>query len=81
MSNQSHPVPEPCYQELFHREERYLAAQAEFMFVHVSLRTRRVSNIPQAALRRLGEIHAVHATFARPSFVGRSLGLSWKPDT
>ncbi|MGE0486925.1 MAG: acyl-CoA thioesterase [Gammaproteobacteria bacterium] len=67
------------YQELFHREQRYLAAQAEFVFVHVSLATRGVVNIPDAALNRLDEIRMAHADFARPAFVGRSIGLEWKP--
>lgn len=67
------------YQELFHREEGYLAAQAEFVFMHVSLRSRGVSNIPPAAMQRLAEIHAVHAGFQRPAFIGRSIGLDWKP--
>jgi acyl-CoA thioester hydrolase len=67
------------YQELFHREQRYLAAQAEFVFVHVSLTTRGVVNIPTSALDRLAEIASVHVEFARPAFVGRSIGLEWKP--
>ena len=69
------------YQELFHREQRYLAAQAELVFVHVSLESRAVTNIPEAALRRLAEIKAAHAEFERPRFVGRSIGLDWKPRT
>jgi len=67
------------YQELFHREERYLAAQAEFVFVHVSLSSRHVTNMPEPALQRLSEIRAVHAAFVCPPFVGRSIGLDWKP--
>jgi acyl-CoA thioester hydrolase len=67
------------YQELFQREQRYLAAQAEFVFVHVSLSSRQVTNMPEPALQRLAEIRAVHATFVSPAFVGRSIGLDWKP--
>jgi len=67
------------YQELFHREQRYLAAQAEFIFVHVSLRTRGVTNIPDSALARLAEILAVHERLPRPPFIGRAIGLDWRP--
>lgn len=67
------------YQELYHRDQGYLAAQAEFVFVHVSLTTRQVTNIPDGAMRRLEQIRAVHAAFERPPFIGRSLGLNWKP--
>lgn len=67
------------YQELFHRDERYLAAQAEFVFVHVSLKTRHVTNIPETALTRLAEIAEAHAGLPRLSFLGRSIGLNWKP--
>ena len=67
------------YQELFHREARYLAAQAEFMFIHVSLETRRVTPIPESARARLKEIAAVHGQAPRPRFAGRAMGLDWKP--
>ena len=63
------------------RQQAYLAAQAEFVFVHVSLRSRRVSNLPPAALERLAEIRAAHAALAQPAFIGRSIGLDWKPHT
>ena len=49
--------------------------------MHVSLESRAVTNIPEAALRRLAEIKAAHAEFERPRFVGRSIGLDWKPRT
>lgn len=67
------------YQELFHREQRYLAAQAEFVFVHVSLKSRGVTNIPEPALARLAEILPVHAALPRPGFLGRAIGLDWRP--
>ena len=67
------------YQELFERDERYLAAQAEFVFVHVSLGSRHVTNMPEPALQRLAEIRAAHAACVSPAFVGRSIGLDWKP--
>lgn len=67
------------YQELFHREQRYLAAQAEFVFVHVSLKTRRTVAIPDTAYARLGDIAAAHEALPCSPFVGRAIGLGWKP--
>lgn len=67
------------YQELFHRDQGYLAAQAEFVFAHVSLASRRTVLIPQTALDRLAEIAAAHAALPVPPFVGRAAGLDWKP--
>ncbi len=67
------------FQELFHRDKHYLAAQAEFVFVHVSLTSRGVTNMPGSAQQRLAEILPVHAALPRPAFIGRSIGLDWKP--
>ena len=67
------------YQELYHREQRYLSAQAEFVFVHIAFATRRAAVMPEASLKRLAEIHAAHARVPRPAFVGRPIGLEWKP--
>lgn len=67
------------YQEMYHREQRYLAAQAEFVFIHISFATRRASALPASATERLQEILAAHARLPRPHFIGRSIGLEWKP--
>lgn len=67
------------YQELYHREQRYLSAQAEFVFLHISFATRRASVMPEPSLQRLAEIAAVHGRVPRPPFVGRSIGLEWRP--
>ena len=67
------------YQELFHRERGYLAAQAEFVYAHVSLANRGISEIPPAALQRVEQVHAAHAELPRSAFIGRAVGLDWKP--
>ena len=67
------------YQELYHREQRYVSAQAEFVFVHIDFVTRRSSVLPEASQLRLAEIQAEHARVPRPAFVGRAIGLAWKP--
>ncbi len=66
------------FQELFHAEKEYLAARAEFMFVHVSLKTRKVITMPQTALKRLSEIESVHKTMVATKFIGRKISLDWK---
>ena len=68
------------YQEMFHREQRHLAAQAEFVFMHIAFATRRASALPPTAVHRLEVIHAAHARLPRPRFVGRAIGLDWKPN-
>jgi acyl-CoA thioester hydrolase len=67
------------YQEMFHREEGYLAAQGEFVFAHVSFASRRASPLPEAARARLAQIAAAHASLPQSSFLGRACGLAWKP--
>ena len=67
------------YQELFHRGQRYLAAQAEFVFVHIAFATRRATAMPAPARARLAAIAVAHASLPRPPFVGRAIGLDWKP--
>ena len=69
------------YQELFHREQRYLSAQAEFVFVHISFATRRAAVMPDRALLRLSEIRACTPVCrARLSSVGRSVSTGNRPD-
>ena len=67
------------FQELYHRNQRYLSAQAEFVFVHIDFATRRASVMPARAQQRLAAIQAEHTRVLRPAFVGRAIGLDWKP--
>ena len=66
------------FQELYHADQGYLAARAEFMFVHVSLKTRKVMDMPDKALHRLAEIQAAHEGLVSSTFVGRQINLDWK---
>jgi len=63
------------YQELYHLEESYLAAQAEFMFVHVSLVTRKMCDIPRESLKKLETVFESHKLYEEQSFVGRKISL------
>lgn len=67
------------YQELFHQRDGYLAAQAEFVFMHVSLSARGATPIPEASQARLTAIKVAHDVLDTPAFVGRAVGLDWKP--
>ena len=66
------------FQELFHAEKNVLAARAEFMFAHVSLRTRKASDMPVDALQRLSEIESKHKSLVDSNFIGRQISLNWK---
>ena len=66
------------FQELFNSDKSYLAARAEFMFVHVSLKTRKVFDMPQNALNRLAQIKSVHRPLVSSKFIGREISLQWK---
>ena len=46
------------FQRMYHAEENYLAATAEWMNLHVDLATRRVSAWPESVLRALAELTA-----------------------
>jgi acyl-CoA thioester hydrolase len=63
------------YQELYHETENYLAAQAEFMFVHVSLLTRKMIDIPKQASIKLKAVYDCHKNHKEISFVGRTISL------
>ena len=65
--------------ELRLRRQIALLAMVEFVFVHISFATRRATVMPDSAQQRLAEIQAVHAAVPRPAFVGRAIGLAWKP--
>lgn len=55
------------FQRMYHAEEKYLAATAEWLNLHVDLNTRRVSPWPEAVLQALEGFTAlqVDATFPR----------------
>ena len=64
-----------CWAEVFHAKDGWLASSAETLYMHISLQTRRSAPMPASAQHRLGEILPVHASLARPTGLGRSLGI------
>ena len=63
------------YQELYHASANYLAAQAEFMFVHVSLTTRKMCDIPDESLDKLEIVYDIHKHYEQRGFIGRKISL------
>lgn len=58
------------YHEMYHAEEGFLAATAEFMTLHVDAGARKVSPLPQAVQFRLGDMLASHDSLPRPEMLG-----------
>lgn len=65
------------YTEMFHATEGYLAATYESISVHMDMKLRKTSPMPEALARRLAEIKAAHDVLPRPWQVGHV--ISAKP--
>jgi acyl-CoA thioester hydrolase len=63
------------FQRIYHAEKGFLAATAEWMNLHVSLETRRVSPWPEVILQRLGELTAAQRGQTRPAEEGRQMSI------
>ena len=62
--------------ELHHAEDAFLAASAEFMFLHIDMATRRTAPWPTDVRARLDAIHAQTAALPLPERVGRRIGFA-----
>ena len=62
--------------ELQHAGEGWLAATAEFMFLHIDMATRRTAPWPTDVRARLDAIHAQTAALPLPERVGRRIGFA-----
>lgn len=63
------------YQALYHRDQGYLAASAEMLFVHVSFADRKSVNMPESSQSRLTEIATPHSKLPTPENLGRKIGI------
>jgi acyl-CoA thioester hydrolase len=54
------------FQRMYHEDEGYLAATAEWMNLHVDLKSRRVTPFPEVVLSALQEFTARQGVLARP---------------
>ena len=62
-------------QSMYHRDENFLAATAEWLILHVDLRQRRVATMPERLQSELNAILAVHKALPRPPETGRRITL------
>jgi acyl-CoA thioester hydrolase len=60
---------------MFHATDGYLAATNELMSLHVALETRRGAAMAPEILARLAAVQEAHDRLARPTQVGRVIGL------
>ena len=58
------------YHELWHADDGFLAATAEFLSLHVDMATRRVAPMPQTVQDRFATILAAHEKLPRPDKLG-----------
>jgi acyl-CoA thioester hydrolase len=63
------------FQRLYHAERGFLAATAEWMNLHVSLETRRVSPWPAKILDNLADIAERQAGQERPAEAGKKMSI------
>ena len=63
-------------QSMYHRRDRYLAATAEWLVLHVDLRQRKVAAMPDALQRVLSAILSAHAKLPRPPETGLHIDLA-----
>jgi acyl-CoA thioester hydrolase len=63
------------FQRMYHADEKYLAATAEWMNLHVDLDTRRVSTWPDAVLQSIGERASEQGASSFPVEAGRKMSV------
>jgi len=63
------------FSSMYHRDEGFLSATAEWLGIHVDLRARRSAELPDASLERLAELKSAHAGLPTPPQSGRSIGI------
>jgi acyl-CoA thioester hydrolase len=60
---------------MYHATQAYLAATNELMLMNIDLESRRSAQWPAWALERIEKMASAHASLARPSQVGRVIGI------
>lgn len=66
------------FQQMYHKEQGYLAATSEQLALHVDLSTRRSGAFPQHVLDRLDAMANTHLPLDAPSQVGHRIGIKRK---
>jgi acyl-CoA thioester hydrolase len=57
--------------EMFHADEGYLAATAEFLELHIDMNIRRVAPMPDEVLKRIEAVRDAHAILPLPEGLGK----------
>ena len=63
-------------QMMYHRQQGYLAATAEWLILHVNVRQRRVATMHDAMRAQLEAILAAHAVLPQPPETGQRIDLA-----
>lgn len=63
------------FASMYHRDEGFLSATAEWLGVHVDLARRRSAEMPEHSLKRLEDLRAAHAGLPRPAQAGHVIGI------
>ncbi len=66
------------FQQMYHKNQGYLAATSEQLALHVDMTTRRSGEFPQHVLDSLDQMSANHRKLAIPSQVGHQIGIKRK---
>ena len=66
------------FQQMYHKEQGYLAATSEQLALHVDLNTRRSGAFPQQVLDKLDAMATTHLRLEAPSQVGHRIGIKRK---
>jgi acyl-CoA thioester hydrolase len=69
------------YLEIRHATDGWVAATSENLSLHVYMGTRKVTPLPEDILTNLTLMREAHARLARPSSVGRTIGIPGKTGT
>lgn len=64
------------FQRMYHASQNYLVATAEWMNLHVNLKTRRVSPWPSHILANIGEYAVAQASSDVPQEAGKKMSIS-----
>ena len=66
------------FEQMYHREQGFMAATSEQMGLHVSMQSRRAAPFPDPVLERLEHLFHAHQTITPPDQVGHVMGIPGK---
>jgi acyl-CoA thioester hydrolase len=66
------------FQQMYHKEQGYLAATSEQLALHVDMTTRRAGEFPQHIIDKLDAMSEPHKALAVPAQVGHQIGIKRK---